>query len=119
MSTDGGVNLSRRAIRAARTDLIEALALLRPDTGDPKAAPVLVEGGPLQQLGTDRQALAGVWPAAMGFQSSTTAAITAVTSSYDNIVIQVENMIDLLTQALGNYDEAERAGEGAERTAQA
>ncbi|MGN9836763.1 hypothetical protein ACTMTI_01440 [Nonomuraea sp. H19] len=111
MGNDRGVDLSRRAIKAARTDLEEALALLRPDKengGD--ATPVLAQAGAVHQLGNDYEALSGFWPAAMGFQSSTSNGITTVAGSYDNIATQVESVIKLLNQALGNYDGAELDG---------
>ncbi|MEU4571951.1 hypothetical protein ACBI99_12240 [Nonomuraea sp. ATR24] len=120
MGTDrGGVNLSRSAIKAARTDLIEALALLRPERGKGEVQPVLAEGGAVVRLSSDDKALTGPWTAAMAFQNSTTRGIGAVKLSYDNITTQVESMIELLTQALRGYDNAEQAGEGAKRTAEA
>ncbi|WP_049570658.1 hypothetical protein [Nonomuraea sp. SBT364] len=121
MGTDRGVNLSRSAIKAARTDLIEALALLRPDSAqgeNGRVQPVLAQGGAVDRLNTDADALMGFWPAAFGFLNSTRNGVNSVSTTYDNIVTQVESMIELLTQALRNYDNAEGAGEGAERTAQ-
>jgi hypothetical protein len=111
-SDRGGVDLSRRAIKAAKTDLEEALALLRPDSSGGEVQPVLTQSGPAGQLSADYEALGGLWPAAMGYQQSTRAAVTAVTGSYGNIGVQVENVIELLKQALRNYDDAEGAGEG-------
>jgi hypothetical protein len=112
-SDRGGVDLSRRAIKAAKTDLEEALALLRPSGGSGgDVQPVLTQSGPAGQLSADYEALGGLWPAAMGYQQSTRAAIGAVTGSYDSIGVQVENVIELLKQALRNYDNADAAGEG-------
>ncbi|MFC4115557.1 hypothetical protein [Nonomuraea zeae] len=108
MGTDRGVDLSRRAIKAARTDLEEALALLRPDSdngGD--ATPVLTQTGSVVQLNDDAEAMSGFWPAALGFQTSAGNGIRAVTTSYANIADQVESVIELFNTALRNYDNAE------------
>ncbi|WP_043620941.1 hypothetical protein [Nonomuraea candida] len=122
MGDEGGVNLSRRAIRAARTDLEEALALLSPDSatggdgGD--ARPVFAQGSPVVQLRSDYDAMTGYWPAAAGFQTSAHQAITAVTGSYTNIVTQVQSVIELLEQALRNYDGVELDSEGHSQSVQ-
>ena len=47
----------------------------------------------------------------MGYQQSTRSAVGAVTGSYENIGIQVENVLGLLEQALQNYYGAEQPGE--------
>ncbi|GAA3526975.1 hypothetical protein GCM10022419_002150 [Nonomuraea rosea] len=111
MGTDRGVDLSRRAIKAARTDLEEALALLRPESGKGKgggsAAPVLAQSGSVVQLNDDAEAMSGFWPAALGFQTSAGNGIRAVTTSYTNITDQVESVIELFNAALRNYDNAE------------
>lgn len=112
MGSDRGVDLSRRAINAAKTDLEEALALLRPGSSGGEAQPVLTQSGPAGRLSADYEAVGGLWPAAMGYQQSTRSAVGAVTGSYDSIGIQVENVLELLKQALRNYDGAEGAGEG-------
>src|SRR5687767_11306454 len=112
MGSDRGVDLDRRAIKAAKTDLEEALALLRPDSSGGEVQPILTQSGAAWRLSTDHEAVGGLWPAAMGYQQSTRSAVGAVTESYGNISMQVENVIELLKQALRNYDDAERAGEG-------
>lgn len=112
MGSDRGVDLSRRAINAAKIDLEEALALLRSDSSGGEAQPILTPSGPAGRLSADYEAVGGLWPAAMGYQQSTRAAVSAVTSAYDTIGMQVENVIELLKQALRNYDDAEGAGEG-------
>jgi hypothetical protein len=114
MGSDRGVDLSRRAINAVKTDLEEALALLRPDSSagsGGEAQPVLTQSGPAGRLSADYEAVGGLWPAAMGYQQSTRSAVGAVTGSYENIGIQVENVLELLKQALQNYDCAEQPGE--------
>jgi hypothetical protein len=105
-----GVDLSRKAIKAARTDLEDALELLKPSKSNREATPVFAEGGPVDVLSSDGEALSGFWPAAMGFQQSATYAIGAVTGSYSGITEQLGNAITLLTQALKNYDDGEAAG---------
>ncbi|MFC4015651.1 hypothetical protein ACFOY2_51165 [Nonomuraea purpurea] len=119
MGTDQGVDLSRRAIRAARTDLQEALRILSPgrENGG-TATPASTVTTTASQLSGDLEAMGGYWPAAMSFHESTRNGITAVTSSYDSIVIQLENAIDLLRQALDNYDGAEGDSSDRSQTAQ-
>ncbi|GAB2916253.1 hypothetical protein ACFMQL_18890 [Nonomuraea fastidiosa] len=116
MGTDRGVDLSRRAIKAAKTDLQEALEKLAPEktggklapekTGG-KLSPVFTNTGPVGRLSADTHAMSGFWPAAMGFQRSAYNGITAVTSAYAGIVTQLEAAIELLDQAVKNYDGAE------------
>ncbi|GAA3242608.1 hypothetical protein [Nonomuraea helvata] len=113
MGADRGVDLSRRAIKTARTDLEEALVLLNPDLkkGD-EATSAFKETGPVGQLRNDPEALSGFWPAATGFQSSANNGIAHVTSSYDNVVRQVQSVRHLLKQAMDNYDREEHDSEG-------
>ncbi|NJP98239.1 MULTISPECIES: hypothetical protein [Nonomuraea] len=124
MGNDRGVELSRRAIKAARTDLEEALALLSPDSknggakNDGTAQPVFAQASPALQLRDDYEAMSGYWPAATGFQTSAQRAIGAVTVSYGNIATQVRNVIDLLDQALRNYDDIEVDSEGRSQSVQ-
>jgi hypothetical protein len=107
-----GVDLSRRAIRAARSDLEEALTLLRGESeSDSGARPVLTTSSPVAQLTSDYEAMGGFWPAAAGFQTSAGNGLSAVTASYENIVTQVESVIELLNQAVRNYDGAETGSE--------
>lgn len=105
-----GVDLSRRAIKAARTDLEDALELLSPSKSNREVTPVFAKGGPVDLLAGDGDALSGFWPAALGFQQSATSALGAVTGSYSGITEQVGNVIALLTQALKNYDDGEADG---------
>ncbi|MFG6192996.1 hypothetical protein [Nonomuraea sp. JJY05] len=116
-SDNGGVELSRRAIKAAKTDLEEALAMLDPGhqagkSGGGAVQAIFTGSSPVETLSGDYDALGGFWPAAMGFRQSTTNAITTVTSTYSNITGQVANVIGLLDQALQNYDGVEVDGEG-------
>ncbi|MFI7127462.1 hypothetical protein ACIBQ1_17325 [Nonomuraea sp. NPDC050153] len=123
-SDNGGVELSRRAIKAAKADLEEALAMLDPGNPAGKAGgsgavqAIFTSSGPVEQLGGDYDALGGFWPAAMGFRQSTTNAVTTVTSTYSNITGQVANVIGLLDQALKNYDGIETDGEGRSKAMQ-
>ncbi|SEG99435.1 hypothetical protein SAMN05444920_11340 [Nonomuraea solani] len=117
MGDDRGVELSRKAIKAARIDLEEALGMLDPNAegakqGGGAVKAIFTESGPATQLGSDYDAMGGFWPAAMGFRQSTTNAITTVTGSYANITGQVANVIGLLKQAMQNYDDMEVDGEG-------
>jgi hypothetical protein len=113
MGSDRGVDLSRRAIKAARVDLEEALTLLSPDRGNGgTATPVLASAGVVEQLTTDEHAMAGDWPAAFGFKASSDRAVEAVTSSYKDVVTQLESVVRLFNQALSNYDGVEVDGEG-------
>jgi hypothetical protein len=107
MGTDRGVDLSRRAIKAAKTDLQEALEKLAPEKTGGKLSPVFTNTGPVGRLSADTHAMSGFWPAAMGFQRSAYNGITAVTSAYAGIVTQLEAAIELLDQAVKNYDGAE------------
>ncbi|MFG1698275.1 hypothetical protein [Nonomuraea sp. NPDC049309] len=110
MGTDRGVDLSRRAIKAAKADLEEALGKLAPEKTDDKdstVTPVFQEGGAVRRLSSDPEAMSGFWPAAYGFQTSAYNGITAVTSAYAGIVTQLESAIELLEQVLKNYDGAE------------
>jgi len=111
MGTERGVDLSRRAIRAAKTDLEEVLGRLAPEkaeeTGDNTVTPVFQEGGAVSRLNNDPEAMSGFWPAAFGFQTSAYNGIAAVTGAYAGIVTQLESAIELLDQALRNYDGAE------------
>ncbi|MBB5777305.1 hypothetical protein [Nonomuraea jabiensis] len=117
-SDNGGVELSRRAIKAAKADLEEALAMLDPGHQAGKAGgggavqAIFTGSGPVENLSGDYDALGGFWPAAMGFRQSTTNAITTVTTTYSNITGQVANVIGLLEQALKNYDGVEADSEG-------
>ena len=118
MGDDRGVELSRKAIKAARIDLEEALYMLSPDAegakqgGTGTVKPIFTESGPALQLSGDYDAMAGFWPAAMGFRQSTANATTHVTGTYANITGQVANVIGLLKQAMQNYDDVEVDGEG-------
>ncbi|MEV1168953.1 hypothetical protein [Nonomuraea sp. NPDC049784] len=123
-SDNGGVELSRRAIKAAKADLEEALAMLDPDNKVGKAGghgavkAIFTDSGPAIQLSSDYDALGGFWPAALGFRQSTTNAVTAVTGTYSNISGQVANVIGLLEQALKNYDGVEVDSEGRSKQVQ-
>ncbi|MEV6031673.1 hypothetical protein AB0L65_11025 [Nonomuraea sp. NPDC052116] len=123
-SDNGGVELSRRAIKAAKADLEEALAMLDPGKQGGKAGgggtgkAIFTESGPAMQLSNDPYALGGLWPAATGFQRSTNKGISAVTMTYTNITEQVKNVIDLLEQALKNYDTVEADSEGRSKAVQ-
>ncbi|MFC5826691.1 hypothetical protein [Nonomuraea insulae] len=112
MGTDRGVDLSRRAIKAARTDLAEALALLSPDKENGgTATPVLTPEGKAASLSSDFSAIGFYWPAAMNFHQSASNGIRAVSSSYSNIVLQLQTLIQLFDQALRNYDGVEVGSE--------
>ncbi|MEV0380008.1 hypothetical protein [Nonomuraea sp. NPDC050643] len=118
MGDDRGVDLSRRAIKAARTDLEEALALLRPEKGKGEVPPIFTQTGPVSRLTGDYEAMSGFWPAASGFQMSAGNGISAVTASYENIAGQVESVIELFKQAMTNYDGVETDSEGRSGTVQ-
>ncbi|GAA3130204.1 hypothetical protein [Nonomuraea salmonea] len=108
MGTDRGVDLSKEAIKAARRDLLEALKQLAPEKAGDGVSPAFAPQGGVNQLTTDSQAMYGFWPAAMGFQASANNGIAAVTASYENIVSQLKNAIDLLEEAVGGYDGVEK-----------
>ncbi|MFI6391841.1 hypothetical protein ACIBHY_38800 [Nonomuraea sp. NPDC050547] len=115
MGDSGGVDVSRKAIKALRTDLEEALGMLDPTlkqgTPAPGMKPVLRADGEAYQVAQGK-ALAGFWPAATGFQTSTMNAVTTVSNSYNMINVQVGNAIDLFTQVLKNLDAFETGGAG-------
>ncbi|MFI6293146.1 hypothetical protein ACIBEJ_16270 [Nonomuraea sp. NPDC050790] len=120
MPESGGVDVSRAAIKKARKDLEEALGLLDPSnpngTTTPGMKPVLAKDGYVTQLNASPDALAGFWPAALGFRQSTAQGVAALTAQYASVNMQVGHAIVLLTQALKNFDDFETGGTG--KTAQ-
>ncbi|MFI6900047.1 hypothetical protein ACIBKY_02240 [Nonomuraea sp. NPDC050394] len=84
---------------------------LEKGTPAPGMQQVLHQGGEAAKV-AHGEALAGFWPAATGFQTSTANAVREVSSSYNMINMQVGNAIDLFTQVLKNLDAFETGGAG-------
>lgn len=120
MGNEGGVDVSRSAIKNARSDLEDALKLLRGESKDDggTAPPLFTTSSPVRQLLSDHEAMSGFWPAANGFQVSAANGINAVTSAYEEIVTQVENAIELFDRVLSNYDGVETGSEARSRSVQ-
>ncbi|MEV2266813.1 hypothetical protein [Nonomuraea africana] len=109
MGSDGGLELSRQAIRNARRDLDELLDLFVPGATsydvDPVAFP---EKGPVRALAADHEAMGGFWAAAMGMRTSFTQAEAAVAGSYVSLSRTLAATIQLLDTALTNVDTGEQ-----------
>ncbi|MEU6407424.1 hypothetical protein [Microbispora sp. NPDC046933] len=111
MARDGGVEVSRTALRNARKDFEEALELLAPGASKREVTPVaFAEGGAVKRLIERREALGGFWEAAMGFHTSLTGAEGAVTAVYAEIAATLGIAAERLELAIRNLDAGEQAG---------
>ncbi|MEU7877318.1 hypothetical protein [Microbispora bryophytorum] len=111
MARDGGVEVSRTALRNARKDFEEALELLAPGASKREVTPAAFhEGGAVKRLLTQRDAVGGFWEAAMGFHTSVTGAESAVTAVYAEIASTLGIAAERLELAVRNLDAGEQAG---------
>ncbi|MEV4161155.1 hypothetical protein [Nonomuraea dietziae] len=110
MVSDGGLEVSRKAIRNARTDLDELLDLFVPgvtsyDDVNPVAFP---DKGAVRALAADHGAMGGFWAASIGMRTSFTQAEAAVGGSYESISRTLAATVQLLSAALTNLDTGEQ-----------
>ncbi|GGO18014.1 hypothetical protein GCM10010116_36320 [Microbispora rosea subsp. aerata] len=111
MARDGGVEVSRSALRNARKDFEEALELLAPGASTRQVTPVaFAEGGAVKRLLSRREAVGGFWDAATGFHLSLTQAESAVNAVYAEIATTLGIAAERLEQAVRNLDAGEQAG---------
>jgi hypothetical protein len=110
MSKDGGLEVSRSAIKAARQDLEDVLELLAPGAAKRDVTPTAFPAGSaVQRLRDTPDALGGSWPAAVGIWSSLNNAATGVETAYVGISTTLEGAVIRLGQVLRNLDSAEVA----------
>lgn len=110
MGRDGGVEVTHKAVKDAKTDLEEVLELMRPSPGNHKVTPVFAQNGAVRRLLGDRAAIGGFWPAAQGFQTSVQNAEIAVGGAYTEITTQLTYVIGLLNTAVTKLENTERDG---------
>ncbi|MGW5261237.1 hypothetical protein ACWEQG_09695 [Microbispora sp. NPDC004025] len=111
MGRDGGVQVSRTALRNARKDFEEVLEVLAPGASKGTMTPVAFhEGGAVKRLIMRREAIGGFWEAATGFHSSLTSAEVAVTAIYAEIASTLGIAAERLELAVRNLDAGEQAG---------
>ncbi|WP_169950612.1 hypothetical protein [Microbispora sp. H11081] len=111
MARDGGVEVSRKALRNARKDFEEVLEVLAPGASKRTTPPVAFhEGGAVKRLVMRREAIGGFWEAASGFHSSVTSAEVAVTAVYAEIATTLGIAAERLELAIRNLDAGEHAG---------
>lgn len=119
MAREGGVEVSRTALRNARKDFEDALELLAPGASTKEVTPVAFpDGGAVKRLITRREAIGGYWEAATGFHTSLTSAESAVSAIYAEIAATLGIAAERLELAIRNLDSGEQAGAQHVRTAE-
>ncbi|MEU7896861.1 hypothetical protein AB0B45_28865 [Nonomuraea sp. NPDC049152] len=109
MGSDGGVDVSRQAVRNARNELDEIFDLFVPGaTSYDAEAVAFPENGPVRGLASNYEAFGGIWTAALGMRSSFTNAEAAVAGTYTSISRTLGASIVLLGAALAKFDEGEQ-----------
>jgi hypothetical protein len=111
MSRDGGVEVSRSAIKAAHKDLADVLEVLVPGITKRDVTPeAFPAGSAVEQLLQQPEKLGGDWTAAIEIGMSLGNARSGVGGAFADIAATLEGAVVRLDQALRNLEAAETAG---------
>lgn len=112
MGSDGGIEVSRAAIKRARDALQEVLDDLAPGLSSEQPQlriDVFTPGGAVSQLDSNPMAFGGRWQAATKFRTSYNTAKYSVDESYTGIVNSLNALVNRLDRAYKNFNAAEGA----------